>query len=593
MSRTAGRLGWVLVWAVVFCDIGTSVYYVPGILHATSGPLAGYFVAATAVIFVLLAFKQVEATRRFPAGGGVVSLVEGAFGPWWGCLAGQFILVDFFLTAAISATSGVHHLGALLPLGGGLLVPSVVACLVLLGLINLVGMKESARVSLALAVAALGVELVVVGAALVDPVGTSGIPADLEALRQLPPTALLVGYTGAWLAFAGLESFAQIAPALRDLGATPRRGMMAVVVSVLLTAPALVFLSTRAPLAPPERLVSALAEAAGGPALAIAALLTGGALLLFGANTAFVGNYHVQVALTRGGFLPEALGALSARFQTPSRAILLCTLVPVGLVVGTGADLHRLADLYAFGLLGAFALGSVALDVLRWREGDRGVRFLVGVFTSAAVVLAFGAHTGGSPRATAFGGGLALVGMSIAVATRSGWVERALSRVPGLHPPALVGVTDVDIVPIAAVRDRVSETGPPGVLVASRGASRKLFSEAVDRARARGLTTIYLLYVDEVPGLLYPQLAAPTEEGLTVLQAGAAVIRSLGMEPIPVWALSHSAAATVAEAAEVCRCDTVVVGATARTFLWQTLRGRFIQDLLKQLPPEIRLIVVG
>jgi hypothetical protein len=26
------QLTWVLAWAVVFCDIGTSVYYVPGIL---------------------------------------------------------------------------------------------------------------------------------------------------------------------------------------------------------------------------------------------------------------------------------------------------------------------------------------------------------------------------------------------------------------------------------------------------------------------------------------------------------------------------------------------------------------------------------
>jgi hypothetical protein len=37
----------------------------------------------------------------------------------------------------------------------------------------------------------------------------------------------------------------------------------------------------------------------------------------------------------------------------------------------------------------------------------------------------------------------------------------------------------------------------------------------------------------------------------------------------------------------------VVIGATQRTFLWQALRGKFIQDLLRQLPANIRLIVVG
>ena len=29
-----GQLSPLLVWAVVFCDIGTSVYYVPGILYS-------------------------------------------------------------------------------------------------------------------------------------------------------------------------------------------------------------------------------------------------------------------------------------------------------------------------------------------------------------------------------------------------------------------------------------------------------------------------------------------------------------------------------------------------------------------------------
>ena len=87
--------------------------------------------------------------------------------------------------------------------------------------------------------------------------------------------------------------------------------------------------------------------------------------------------------------------------------------------------------------------------------------------------------------------------------------------------------------------------------------------------------------------------AKPTPEGITVLEAGCSMIRELGVEPVPVWGLSHSAAGAVAEAAEACACDTVVIGATQRTLLWQALRGRFIQEALRQLPAEIRLVVVG
>jgi len=305
-----------------------------------------------------------------------------------------------------------------------------------------------------------------------------------------------------------------------------------------------------------------------------------------------LGNYHVQLALAQRSFLPEGLVALSRRFQTPHRAIILGAVIPVALLVATDADLLTLAGLYAFGLLGAFVLGSVGIDVLRWREGERGARFWVGVLTSLAVLLAFGVNLVAKPMATSFGGGLALVGMAVAVGTRTGWFDRLLERIPGFRPPVVERAGAAIQSPMEA-RGMRREGDPPGVLVASRGASQKLFREAVDRARARGEPRVYVLYVDEVPGLFFPQLAQPTPEGLTVLDSACAMIRELGGEPVPLWVISHSAAGAVSDAAEVCRCDTVVVGATQRTFLWQAMRGRFIQELLRQLPSEIRLIVVG
>jgi hypothetical protein len=51
---SADRLGPFLCWAVVFADIGTSVYYVPGILYSQVGRLAGVFVTMTLIVFLLL-----------------------------------------------------------------------------------------------------------------------------------------------------------------------------------------------------------------------------------------------------------------------------------------------------------------------------------------------------------------------------------------------------------------------------------------------------------------------------------------------------------------------------------------------------------
>src|SRR6059058_1095480 len=143
------RLGPFLCWAVVFADIGTSIYYVPGILYGTVGKLAGFFVLLTMVVFILLTFKYVEVTYRFPQGGGVVTVAAKALNKWFGALGGMFILVDYFLTAAISCLSGMLYLSVVLTAIGpqhmfsGLSVTLwiTIVILVLLGVLNWIGVS--------------------------------------------------------------------------------------------------------------------------------------------------------------------------------------------------------------------------------------------------------------------------------------------------------------------------------------------------------------------------------------------------------------------------------------------------------------------
>src|SRR5205085_8956069 len=85
-SHGRSLLGPILCWAVVFADIGTSVYYVPGILYNTNNirDLAGFFVFLTMSVFVLLTLKYAEVTQRFPQGGGVVTVGAQALNKWFG-----------------------------------------------------------------------------------------------------------------------------------------------------------------------------------------------------------------------------------------------------------------------------------------------------------------------------------------------------------------------------------------------------------------------------------------------------------------------------------------------------------------------------
>src|SRR5919106_1226683 len=111
---------------------------------------------------VPLALKYIEITWRNPEGGGVVTITTKAFGPMWGCLGGMLIITSYFLTAAISAVSGFHYVGSVLPFIDAHII--FLACLGLLALaiLNIVGIRESATVALIMAATALLIDILVI-----------------------------------------------------------------------------------------------------------------------------------------------------------------------------------------------------------------------------------------------------------------------------------------------------------------------------------------------------------------------------------------------------------------------------------------------
>src|SRR3981081_2195911 len=115
-----GSLGAFLCCVIIFAYIATSVYYVPGILYGPFKSRSALFVLMTLFVFVLLCVKYAEVTWRYPEGGGGVNVAAQALHPFAGLLGGLMILVDYFLTAALSALSGVLYLAVLVPsLKGG------------------------------------------------------------------------------------------------------------------------------------------------------------------------------------------------------------------------------------------------------------------------------------------------------------------------------------------------------------------------------------------------------------------------------------------------------------------------------------------
>ena len=423
-----GNLGAFLCWAVVFADIGTSIYYVPGILYGPFGPRSTIFVLMTLCVFVLLCVKYAEVTWRYPEGGGVVNVSSQALHPFAGLLGGLFILVDYYLTAALSALSGAFYISVVIPSFTPYVIPLTVAALVVLGLLNAIGIKESARTTALFVCLAAGGQLAIVVATAFY-LGPSGIIHSFAAIWGGPPLTLplvITGYAAAFLAFSGLESIAQLAPAMRE----PRRkiatrAMAAVVLTMAITSPLLTLWSTtllNGTNPDPNQFMSLLAAHVAGNFLADYVAISGSLLLVFASNTAIIGAYHVFIALTRMGFLPRVLEHRNRWRKTPHWAILAAVVLPIVVVVAVNGSVNLLGDLYAFGLLGTFVLTCFSLDVVRWHERGQWtafnrVVFALGVLTTALVLVAWLVNLVAKPLATEFGGGLTVIGLIAGLAT--------------------------------------------------------------------------------------------------------------------------------------------------------------------------------
>ncbi|HEX6777743.1 MAG TPA: APC family permease [Ktedonobacterales bacterium] len=457
-EHEGGRLGFFLCWAVVFADIGTSVYYTPGILFGQVGRLAGLFVTLTMVVFILLTLKYSEVTYRYPQGGGVVTVSANAMRPWVGALGGMFILVDYFLTAAISSLSGLIYFSVVAPGMTPWVLPITIVVVALLGLLNWWGVSESASVSAVGAIIAFVSDIAILIEVFVNVPLSEILKVFTEIFSgsHLTFVALLTGFAGSFLAFSGLESISQLSPVMK----TPRKrtgrlALLLVVLTVGVTSPLLTIFSTTlldAAQSDPNQFISLLAGHFN-TILGIEVAISASALLIFASNTAIIGSYHVFLALSRMHFFPNFVERRGSWRGTPHYSIALATGIPIIVLILVRGNITILGDMYAFGLLGAFSLTCLGLDIVRHRERKRHkeklqikkmiaagqlsaeaaglhpvlpqaqtpiippastLMFVVGIITTALVMIAWGTNLVAKPLATGFGGTVTLVGLLIA-----------------------------------------------------------------------------------------------------------------------------------------------------------------------------------
>jgi APA family basic amino acid/polyamine antiporter len=231
-------------------------------------------------------------------------------------------------------------------------------------IVLVIGIKESAGFNAAMVLVNVGVVLTVIGVGLayVDPVNWRPFLHEDTGYRGIP-----LGAARIFIAYVGFDSISTHAEEARR----PQRDLALGILGALLVCTVL-YVAVAAVLTGmmPYRDINEAAPLAA--ALQAKGLTFAGGLVTLGilagmTSSLLVGNLsqpRILLAMARDGLLPLSFfGAVHPRFKTPWKSTML-----VGLVVALGgalAPLSFLADLVSIGTLFAFVIVSAAVWILR------------------------------------------------------------------------------------------------------------------------------------------------------------------------------------------------------------------------------------
>jgi amino acid transporter len=408
---TTVLLSFISFWraaAIVLADLGSSAFYAGGIAEQAVGKAAPWFILGVMLFSWAVRAIYIESSVMFVRGG-VYRVVKEAMGGTMAKLSVSALLFDYVLTGPISAVSAGLYIAALLTdilahFGIGLPIPrDQFAAVLAMGIIvyfwrrNTRGLHEST--SDALHIMQITTVMVVVLLAwsvftLLTKGGTLPPTPSLEHLHfsddavgwlkstrfpAITAIALLIGFGHSFLAMSGYESLAQV---YREIESPKplnlrRTGLVVFVYSLIFTV-SVSFLATS--LIPDgvrpqfyDNLISGIAMNLAGPQLLRllfqAFVVVVGFLILAGAvNTAIVGSNAVLSRVSEDGVLPEWFRHPHKKFGTTHRFLNLIVGLQVLTVVLSGGHIYILGEAYAFGVIWSFALKSLSVLVLRFKD---------------------------------------------------------------------------------------------------------------------------------------------------------------------------------------------------------------------------------
>jgi amino acid transporter len=360
---------WLIVAYGLGVTIGAGIYVLVGDAAARAGvhaPVA-FLIAAAVMAFSAASFA--ELAGRLPVSAGEAAYVEAGFGSKaLALVVGLMVVVAGVVSAAAISRGAAGYLTDFLALPVPVLVALVV---VAMGFVAAWGISEAVGLAAAMTlIEVLGLGAIIAAGLWERPAILTDLGLAFHGLGSAAPWPGILGASLlAFFAFIGFEGMVNVAEEAHE----PERTLPVAIAITLVISTVLYILVVWVLI----RAVPA-AELASSPAPLSLAFrrLTGASPLLVSAIGVFatVNGVIVQMlmssrviyGLARQGALPEVLGRVDGRTQTPLVATGL--VVVVVLVLALAVPLDQLADMTSRVMLVIFTLVNAALVALKMKE---------------------------------------------------------------------------------------------------------------------------------------------------------------------------------------------------------------------------------
>jgi len=347
---------------------------------------------AIIILLVILGVSYKQTINAYPNGGSAYLVAKSNLGEMPSLIAGASLLVDFVLTVAVSASSGVANIASAITVLKGHEVFLTIAAIVLVALVNLRGTEDSGKL-FAIPTYGFAILLVVLlgSGAVKVLMGHAPTPQMVETsvstAASVSQFAILIiflkAFSAGCTALTGVEGISNGVSAFREPRAQNASKVMTWMLIMLATMFMgvtllanrfnLVYMHSSDPRVITETLLSMLAKAVYGDVetgfsriLYLATMGFTFLVLIVAANSSFAGFPRLAAMISRNRYLPKQFSTQGGRLVF-SNGIIILAIVSSLLVWLLHANTDLLLPLYAMGVFIGFTISQASM-VMHWRK---------------------------------------------------------------------------------------------------------------------------------------------------------------------------------------------------------------------------------